>query len=210
MEFIKKNFLFVVILSLVVIIFLERWEKVKIASNKQTIVKDTVWLQKDSIIYSNPRLEKTILPTIIEKHYIADTSKVKLTEQYNQLVKLYLSKNIHKEKVNIDSIGYIEITDTVTKNLIKGRKLSYVFNYPVITKTITNTITNPVVKRNQLYFGGGLQGNPITPVKQIDAGILFKNKKDQIYEVFGGLDINGQFQYGAKMYWKLSFRKNDN
>ena len=206
MEFIKKNLVFILILVLVIIIFLERWEKIKIASNKPKIVRDTVWVQKDSIIYTNPRLEKTILPTIIEKYYIADTNKIKLTQQYNELVKLYLSKNIHNEKIKIDSIGYVEITDTVTKNLIKGRKLSYDLKYPIIT----NTITLPAVKRNQLYIGGGIQGNPITPINQVDVGILFKNKKDQIYGGFGGIDINGQFQYGVKMYWKLSFRKNDN
>lgn len=205
MEFIKKNFLFILILILVLIIFLERCERLQTASNLPKIVKDTVWIQKDSVIYSNPTLVKTILPTVIEKHYIADTNKVKLTQQYNELVKLYLSKNIHNEKIKIDSIGYVDITDTVSKNLIKGRKISYDLKYPIVTKTITL----PSEKRNQLYLGGGIQGNLLTPVNQVDVGILFKSKKDKIFGGTVGLDINGQIQYGVKSYWKISFRKND-
>lgn len=206
MEFIKKNFLFILIILLVLIIFLERCERLQTSSNLPKIVKDTVWVQKDSVIYSNPTLVKTILPTVIENHYIADTNKVKLTQQYNELVKLYLSKNIHNEKIKIDSIGYVEITDTVSKNLIKGRKFSYDLKYPVIT----NTITLPPEKRNQLYIGGGIQGNLLNPVNQVDVGLLYKNKKDKIFGGTVGLDINGQIQYGVKSYWKISFRKNDN
>lgn len=206
MEFIKRNFLFVLVLILIGIIFVERWEKVKIVERLPSIVRDTVWVKTSNTINTKPLLTETILPTIVEKYYIADTNKVKLTEQYNELVKLYLSKNIHKDTIKIDSIGSITITDTVTKNLIKGRKVFYDLKYPVIT----NTITLSYKPRNQLYYGGGVQGNLINPINQVDIGILYKNKKDQIYGGLVGLDINGQVQYGLKMYWKLSFRKNDN
>lgn len=204
MEFIKKNFLTLLLVILLFVIFIQDVKRPKIVE-KPTIKRDTVWVQKDSVIYSRPLITKTILPTIIEKHYIADTNKVKLTKQYNELVKLYLSKNIHNEKIKIDSIGYVDITDTVSKNLIKSRKISYDLKYPIIT----NTITLPYKPRNQVYIGGGIQGNVITPINQVDVGFLYKNKKDKIFGGFVGININSQIQYGGKMYWKINLRKND-
>jgi hypothetical protein len=202
MEYIKKNFLTLLIVILLFIIFIQDVKRSKIVE-KPTIKRDTVWVQKDSVIYSRPLITKTILPTIIEKHYIADTNKVKLTEQYNELVKLYLSKNIHNEKIKIDSLGYVDITDTVSKNLIQGRKISYDLKYPIVT----NTVTLSPLRNNQLYYGGGIELNPSQLINQFNAGLLLKTKSDHIYSVYGGIKTDGQFQIGLQSYWKISFKK---
>jgi len=175
------------------------------------ITRDTVWVQKDSTIISKPQLIKTESYAVpIDRwntEYLPDTSDMsKLVKQYEALVRELLAKNISSDSIKIDSIGHIYITGTVSKNVIIGRSTHYNLHYP----TITTTITIPEKKRNQLYIGGSVQGNQLTPLDQINIGLLFKNKRDQIFGVSAGLDMNGQIQYGISSYWKISFRNDKN
>lgn len=175
------------------------------------ITRDTVWVQKDSTIISKPQLIKTEPYAVpIDRwntEYLPDTSDMsRLVKQYEALVRELLAKNIQSDSIKIDSIGHIYITDTVSRNIIIGRSTHYNLKYP----SITTTITIPEKKRNQLYIGGSVQGNQLTPLDQINIGLLFKNKRDQIFGVSAGLDMNGQIQYGLSSYWKISFRNDKN
>jgi hypothetical protein len=80
---------------------------------------------------------------------------------------------------------------------------SYNLKYPIITKIITL----PPPSRNQLYIGGSLQGTLTNPVNQINAGVMLKNKKDQLYGAYTGVTMKGEVVVGIQSYWKISFRK---
>jgi hypothetical protein len=90
----------------------------------------------------------------------------------------------------------------VSKNLIIGRKTSYKLKYPIIT----NTITLPPIRKNQLYYGGGLEYKPLIG-EEINIGILLKTKSDQIYSVYGGIDSRGNYQIGLQSFWKIKLHK---
>lgn len=204
-ETLKKNFFYIVMLVLLVVVLFQTCKKNSNTSSTVTIHRDTVWVVKDSTVYSKPQLIKTIqiTPEKITKEYIPDTNYASLVKQYQNLVQQFLATNIQSDSLKIDSIGHVYVTDTVTKNLVVGRKYDYKLTYPIIT----NTITVPEKKRNQWYIGGDIQGNQITPVNQISAGLLFKNKNDQIKGAKVGLNFNGQFLYGVQSYWKIKLRK---
>jgi hypothetical protein len=161
------------------------------------------YITKDSIVYSKPKVIKSIPVKEIEIQYLPDTNKVKLAQQYDKLVKLYLAKNIQSDSIKIDTLGYVKIIDTVNKNFVVGRKFIYRFKFPMFTKTITI----PEPKHNQLYVGGGLQGGQTQLVNQFNVGLLLKTKSDQIYNVYTGLDTNGQVQVGLQAYWKIKLHK---
>lgn len=201
MNFIKTNFLSIIILILVSILFLQRCDN-KISTEKPTVIKDTVWVNKENTTITKPVLIKTILGKK-EIQYVPDTSYIKLVKQYEKLVKEFTASNIQTDKIKIDSIGYISITDTISKNLIIGRKTSYNFKYPIIT----TTIKLPPERKNQLYYGGGLQGGNGQLINQFNAGLLLKTKSDQIYGIYSGMDTNGKIQFGLQSYWKISFNK---
>ena len=202
-NWIKNNFINVIVISLLIVMLLQRCGGPKSPVDKPIIKRDTVWVIKQNTIISKPVIVKTI-PGKPGTEYKPDPNYDKLVKQYQKIVEEYIAQNIHKDSIKIDSIGYINITDTVTKNKIIGRKTSYSLKYPVIT----NTITLPPEKRNQLYIGGGLQGSQDELLNQFNAGILLKNKKDQIYGIYTGIDTDGQVQFGIQSYWKISFRKN--
>ena len=197
-----NNILSIAILILAVIIVLQRSNSSPDIIEKPIVIRDTVWQKKDSLIYTSPKVVQTIPVKIISEKYLPDPNYDKLVLQYQELVKLHLAKNIQKDSVQIDSIGFVKVTDTVQNNIVQNRKWEYNIKYPIIKETIIE----PPKKINQLYIGGGLQGNQYNIINSINGGILYKNKKDQLYGLSIGVNTNGQVVYGLSSYWKIKFK----
>ena len=197
-----NNILSIAILILAVIIILQRINSSPDIIEKSIVIRDTIWQKKDSVIYTSPKVVQTIPLKIISEKYLPDPNYNKLVLQYQELVKLHLAKNIQKDSVQIDSIGFVKVTDTVQNNIIQNRKWEYNIKYPIIKETIIE----PPKKINQLYIGGGLQGNQYNIINSINGGILYKNKKDQLYGLSIGVNTNGQVVYGLSSYWKIKFK----
>lgn len=203
--FFKDNFFNIIILVLVISLFIMTCGKTHIDPEKPTITRDTVWVHSDSTVYSKPQIIKTIPVPYDQwtKEYLPDTNYVLLLKQYIDLAGRFQASNIHSDSFKIDSVGNVYIEDTVNHNKIMGRKFTYNLKYPIIT----NTITLPAKKHNQLYIGGSIMGNQLTPVNQINAGFLWRNKKENMLGLTAGLDFTGHIQYGIQSYYKISFRK---
>ena len=116
-----------------------------------------------------------------------------------------LSKSFYKDIIKIDSFGTITIKDTIQQNKLIGRGFVNNLKIPIKETIITNTVTQK--PKNQFYIGGSLSGNKDNYIHAIDIGVLFKNKKDQIIGVKGGLDITGNWNIGVQSYWKLKLHK---
>ena len=194
MNHIKDNFINIVVLVLLSLFFIERCNDNPPTEQKPTIVRDTIYFIKDSIIYSKPQTVKTIeIHKDSVKTYMPDSNYKQFAQDVlNQL----LAKNIQQDSIKIDSIGYVKVTDTVQRNMIVGRSSEVSVKYPIIRETITL----PYVPKNQLYIGGSLQSN------QISGGLLLKNKKDQIFGGSVGINNQGQLVYSVQSYWKIKVK----
>ena len=195
-----------IVIVLILILLLQRCNENPIP-DVPTVVRDTTWIIKDSTVYSKPQIIKTIPVDVsrdtIINHYIPDTNYQKLVLQYQDVVNQLLAKNIHSDSIRIDTNGYVKIIDTVQKNLIVGRSTKVDVKYPVIKETIIQ----PAPKVNQVYAGGQISGQTGGQViNGINAGLLLKNKRDQIYGVNVGLNTNGQVSYGLQSYWKIKLK----
>ena len=197
-----NNILSIAILILAVIIVFQRINSSPDIIEKPIVIRDTVWQKKDSVIYTSPKVVQTIPVKVVSEKYLPDPNYEKLVLQYQELVKLHLAKNIQKDSVKIDSIGFVKVIDTVQNNIVQNRKWEYNLKYPIIKETIIQ----PPKKVNQLYIGGGLQGNQYNIINSINGGLLYKNKKDQIYGLSVGINTNGQLVYGVSSYWKIKFK----
>jgi len=165
-------------------------------------IHDTTWQVHDSLIIKKLKVKETIYETIqTPPEYIADTSYPRLKEQYDSLVVAYLAKNIYADTLKLDTLGYVAIADTLQKNELQNR--SYKYNYKIPTIHTTTTITKYAPLKNQLYLGGGVDGNKIVGITSLSAGVLLKTKKDNIYSVTVGSNPQGQINYGFRTFWKL-------
>ena len=203
MKFIKDNLLTVVILVLLSIIILQKCGA-PAPVEAPTVVRDTTWVVKDSLIIGKPQLIKSISieshDTIIN-HYIPDTNYARLVDQYQKVVAELLAKNIHQDSIRIDSTGYVKLTDTVQKNVIVGRSTYVNIKHPIIKETITL----PAKKVTQMYVGGVVQAAP--EINHISVGALLKTRNDFLFGTSLGVNTNGALQYGVGAYWKLKLKK---
>jgi|694.fasta_scaffold113593_4 hypothetical protein len=209
-KLIGKHFFSLIIVTLLLIIFLQKCDddrrKVSPEGNKSdTTVLVINHLYKDTT-KSKPTFIKGERDTILESsvYYLPSSNYDSLYVQYNTLKEAYLSRNMYRDSVQIDTFGYIKVVDTLQKNQMVGRSFIKDLKIPEKTITITNTIY-PDPKR-QVYIGGGIFGNKDNIAGQVQAGLLLKNKKDQIFGVSTGINANGQVQYGISSYWKIKIK----
>jgi hypothetical protein len=202
MQFITKNLLTLMVGALLLIVILQQCKGTP-EIEAPTVVRDTVLVVKESFTTTKPQVVETILAhdSIITKEYVPDTNYAKLVLQYQEVVNQLLAKNIQKDSVAIDSVGYVKITDTVQKNLVIGRSVQTKISYPIIRETITL----PAKKTNQLYVGGAILGTPAP--NGIMGSALLKTRNDFLFG--GSLSINtyGDMQYGVHSYWKIKLKK---
>lgn len=202
MKFLKDNLVGLIILVLLVIIFLDRCKK-PVTIQEPIVKRDTVWIERDTIILSNPQLVKTEWSndtTIINNNYIPDTNYARLVEQYKEVVDKLLAMNIFHDTIRIDTNGYVKIIDTVQNNMLVGRSSILNMKYP----TMTEIITMPEKKTTQLYLGWMLQTSMKS--QQVGTSLLLKTKNDLIFGGSFGINTYGEAMYGVGAYWKLKFK----
>jgi len=125
----------------------------------------------------------------------------------------YFAKNIYNDTLRLpDSLGFVFLTDTITKNKIEGRK----FTAKVKEKIINNTTIVKELPKTKFFYGleGGF--NKADVVSHLGVGFLINTKSDKIYHLGVGVAnrtgadaISGKLApyVGAGVYWKIRLKK---
>ena len=187
---------------LLVLFMRERSKNAEVKPNDTITVHDTTWQIHDSIrIKKVPVPYKVIVEIASKPKMLPDTNYARLKEQYVALLQLYLNKLVYKDTIKVGEYGYIAVLDTVKENKIAYRRTRDNFNIPIVKETKTITKYAPPVR--QLYVGGGVMVNNTIGIRGAEAGLLYKTKKDDIYNIKAGVDINGNVMYGLNYFYKL-------
>ncbi|HSU50765.1 MAG TPA: hypothetical protein VLJ41_09250 [Segetibacter sp.] len=221
MTYIKNNLLSLIILVALIVFFIlfaKGCFQVKGDQTLQptvTIKRDTQYIVQPPVTIPQyqPIIVKTepAQPTVIPKIYQETSTDIKeLTRQVKELAAQFYAINHYRDSIQLkdssgNNVGMVRLDDAVSQNQIQSRNPSYSLRLPVITNTIT--IDHPYQPKNQLYLGGGIVGARESFVQQIEAGILLRNKQDQMYGLKAGIDVKGNVLYGLQSYWKIKFRK---
>ena len=109
----------------------------------------------------------------------------------------YYAKYFYSDTLQIDTVGYAIINDTITQNTILARDIRT--NILIPTTTITKEI---YLNKNEFYWGLGLQGRT-DQINYLGGELLYRNKKRQVYGF--GLGVNQDFQpvLSGRMYWRI-------
>lgn len=165
-----------------------------------TIIRDTLWEKHDTTIYKKMTVHDVIHDTL-PVQYLPSPMYDELLVQYNEMVEEFLAKNIYLDTITVSgTAGNILVKDTVQYNKLGGRSYVSSISIPKITETVT--INNYAPPRRSLFIGGGLSANK-TAFQLLDAGLLYKTKKDKIYGVSVGIGQDLKPVYGGRLYWKL-------
>lgn len=208
-EFINRNFLFLIVIVLLLIMFIQRCGNgpTPPSTRVDTVVK---YIQQPPVYipkYVPVPSEVKDRDTVVIK-YLPSKDKDTLTQQYVDLVRAHLAVKTYKDSVGLkDSsgkdVGTVHINDEVSENEIKSRKVDYQLRFP----QTTITIREPIKPRNQLYIGGGVLGEQNRLITGAKAGLYLKNKKDQLYGVSLHGIANYPLVFSVESYWKISFKK---
>ena len=194
-------------------------ETIKVDGKKYEVVKQKI----DTVI-----VEKTVkVPTYVPKYITrVETVEVEVPIDIDTtaIIQDYYAKYQIKDTLNLTydfpngvtdslgnkpnpTLGYGILTDVISQNKIQSRDVDWYFKIP----TIYNTTIVKEPARSQLYYGFNLGGNKEDILTNASGGLIFKNKKDQLYQLNIGVQTtpNGGVNpyFGGGMYWKINLNK---
>jgi len=206
----KSNFFKLLIIILCAIVIYQQFfkgsdqpgETIKVDGKKYELLKhdiDTVVVEKVKTQYVKG--EDIYHETIVEKEKEVKVP-VYVSVDTNELLKKYYAKVLSRDKLILDdSLGVIEITDTISQNRIVGRQ----WDAKIKQTTITDTKIVKELPKNQVYVGvGSVIGNSNALV---GPNLLLKSKKDNIYGVNVYVDNNLNKYIGVNVAWKIKLKK---
>ena len=109
----------------------------------------------------------------------------------------YYAKYFYSDTLQIDTVGYAIINDTITRNTILARDIRT--NILIPTTTITKEI---YLNNREFYWGLGLQGKK-DQLNYLGGELLYRNKKYQVYGLGVGVNENLQPVISGRLYWKI-------
>lgn len=195
----KNYILYIVIIVLVFIIFLKQCRPPVQSPPKEILITRTFHVH-DTIPGPPSILINTIHDTtwIDSSKYHPATDYVGLLKQYDELGNKYFSKYLYKTPYKLGKYGTATVVDTVVQNYITGSSLSY-----DITFKDTVKITLPSEpKVRQVYIGGNLFLSN-KEINSLYGGLIYKDRKDNIYQLNLGINTSGNTLIGAGLYYKI-------
>lgn len=120
------------------------------------------------------------------------------------ILKDYLATRIYNDTIKVDSIGFVYLVDTVSRNEILARSFKANYKIPLIKETITTII--PPKPKNQLYVGVEGIGNKQEPISFFGSTLVLKTKKDAMYTAGAGYSVNQGFSLKAGVLWKIKLK----
>ena len=150
---------------------------------------DTITINK--IEYIPKWVEKIV--TIYENDTIVINTPIDTLE----VLKEYYAKNVYVDKIVLDSLGIVTITDTISQNKIFSR--SIISDILIPTTTITSDI---YINEREFYWGLNVAGRS-SQINYLGGGLLYKSKRKNVYGL--GIGINEGFQpiISASYYMKI-------
>jgi hypothetical protein len=197
-----KKIPYIIILVLIGIIILMRS-----CDSDSVVGEDTVYTRTDTVY-------KEVHDTIVKKVNIENVRYVPFdrpdytdidtcNDKVSELLKKYNRETTYRDTIVLDSLGTITLVDTVFQNSLKKRSIFKDYRIPLVTKT--TTIIKAQQQKRQLYIGGNLFGDRRN-LQTITPGLLYKDRRDRVYQANVGIGFDGSISYGIGMYYKIKLK----
>ena len=194
MDFLKKVFGNIQTLLIVVLVIVIIMMK---SCGEQTIDPQIITKTKIEYISIEKKVPQYIpkWKTRIETEINIDTFLIKVDT--SAILNDYYSKYYYEDTLSLDTLGYVLVKDTISRNNITSRNIDYKVFIPKIT--IEKTI---LINKREFYTGFGISGNT-QQLNYIGTELLYKTKNKQAFGL--GIGVNQNFipVVSGRMYWKL-------
>jgi hypothetical protein len=113
------------------------------------------------------------------------------------ILKDYYAKYHYTDTLTLDTLGFLVLNDTISKNSVLSR--SFTSNISIPTTTITKEI---YLNKREFYWGLGVNGGT-SQLDYVGGEFMFKNKQRNMYGIGVGVNQNLQPTFSGRMYWKI-------
>lgn len=202
----KIKFNYIIIGILVAIIFLQRACSSVDSPQEPTVITktDTIWKEIHDTITKEVEVVKIEYIKPKGPEYTPGEHIDTCRARFAYLLKQHSARRVYKDTIKLDSLGTITVIDTVWLNKLKDRTYIKDYKIPLVTKT--NTIIKQADPKRQLYIGGNLFGDK-NQIQLFTPGLIYKDKKDRVYQLNAGFNFDGSITFGLGAYWKINFNK---
>jgi hypothetical protein len=202
----RKNISYLLIIGLVIVILLHRscTKPTVVNGDPQVTIKiDTVNQHITDTLIKNVPVKSVVYVKPEGPQYTSTNDLDSCKANFDRLLNEHIKKTVYQDTLKLNNdFGTITIIDTVWINKLYGKR-TYIQNIKI--PTITETITKPEEPKRQLYIGANLFGDK-KQLQVFTPGILYKTKKDHIYQLNVGVNFDGSITYGGGMYWKIKLK----
>lgn len=116
------------------------------------------------------------------------------------IIKNYFAKNVYKDTLHLpDSLGYVILLDTISKNTIESR----MFTANVKQRTIKETTIVKELPKTNLYWGIGMGFDKVNYINNVNVNLMLKTKCDKVYSIGAGVNIDKTPFINTSIYWKI-------
>lgn len=109
----------------------------------------------------------------------------------------FYAKYFYSDTLNLDTLGYLVLNDTISKNQVLSRSFDSKVTIP--TTTITKEI---YLNRREFYWGLGVAGRP-DQLNYVGGELLYRTKKKQVFGLGVGFNQDLEPVFGGRMYFKI-------
>jgi len=113
------------------------------------------------------------------------------------ILKDYYAKYHYTDTLTLDTLGYLVLNDTISKNSVLSR--SFTSDISIPTTTITKEI---YLNKREFYWGIGVNGGT-SQLDYVGGEFMFKNKQRNMFGVGVGVNQDLQPTISGRMYWKI-------
>ncbi len=135
--------------------------------------------------------------TKVVKEY--DTIEVIMPQDVDTLSILrdYYTEYQYIDTIFIDSLGYITLTDTISRNTILNRDPE--FNIQIPTKIVNNNI---YINEREFYAGMGVRTNGEN-ISWMGLEGVYRTRRGNTFIIGLGTDNENKFSAGAGVHWRI-------
>ena len=163
---------------------------ININGKKYEVIKheiDTFYETKTQTVYRNGKDITHEVEVVREIPANVDTASI---------LKDYYAKVFYNDTFKLkDTLGYIVINDTISKNRIAGRKFNSSINVPTIKETLYLKELS-----NNFFAGPSFQ---LGSSPSVGGDVHLKTKKDMLFGVGAGLNLNATPYLRGSVSWKI-------
>jgi len=185
-----KNIQTLLIVVLVVLLLLQR-------SCSSTPVPEPKVITKIEVKYDTVKtVRETYVPKYITR-YETNIDTFQAPIDTVAILRDYYAKYYYSDTLQIDTLGYAIINDTITRNTVLARDIKT--NILIPTTTITKEI---YLNNREFYWGLGLTGQT-DQLNYLGGELMYRNKRKQAYGFGIGVNQDLQPVFTGRMYWKI-------